>query len=89
MADAGEVGAARMRLHSSQSVARRACGRREWGDQLELFGSNVCGGDGDSLGDLQSVMWDCDDMLLVLFDYYASLGSDGRISSMTFNEWGM
>lgn len=25
----------------------------------------------------------------MIFDYYASLNGDGRISSMTFNEWGM
>jgi hypothetical protein len=34
-------------------------------------------------------MWDCDDLMMVLFDYYASLNSDGRISSLTFNEWGI
>ena len=52
---------------------------------MELFGDIV---GGDAASDLQSVMWDCDDLLLVLFDYYASLNADGRISSMTFNEWG-
>ena len=39
--------------------------------------------------DLQMVMWDFDDLMLVLFDFYGSLNSDGRISSLTFNEWTM
>jgi hypothetical protein len=67
---------------------------REWNDQMELFSNikpPIVDGDGacDALADLQAVMWDCDDLLVVLFDYYASLNSDGRISSLTFNEWGM
>jgi len=28
-------------------------------------------------------------LLVLLFDYYASLNADGRISSMTMNEWGL
>ena len=59
---------------------------REWGEQMELMGDLADGEDSD---DLQQVMWDCDDLMLVLFDYYGSLNSDGRISSLTFNEWTM
>jgi len=61
---------------------------REWGEQKALFGDGMFKGE-DSMSDLQSVMWDCDDVMLILFDYYGSLNSDGRISSITFNEWGM
>ena len=57
---------------------------REWGEQKALLG-DVGGADDD----LQMVMWDFDDLMLVLFDFYGSLNSDGRISSLTFNEWTM
>lgn len=80
-------------------LAARRSFDREFTEQVELFGDLVLkadpsggrdtDGDGipDGLGDLQAVMWDCDDLMIVLFDYYASLASDGRISSLTFNEW--
>lgn len=83
------------------SISRPGTVDREFGEQLELFGEIVVkadpsgaldsDGDGqiDALADLQAVMWDCDDLMMVLFDYYASLNSDGRISSLTFNEWGI
>ena len=59
---------------------------REFGEQKDLFIGSY--GDGE-IADLQAVMWDCDDMMMVIFDYYAAINADGRISSMTFNEWGM
>lgn len=40
----------------------------------------------EEVAEVKAVLWDCDDMLVLIFDYYASLQSDGRISSMTFNE---
>ena len=58
---------------------------REFGEQLDLMSGLLQ----QNSGDIQGVLWDCDDMILVLFDYYASLQCDGRISSLTFNEWGM
>ena len=61
---------------------------QEWNEQRDLF-SDKAKDDADAMGDMASAMWEFDDLMLVIFDYYASLGSDGRISSMTFNEWTM
>ena len=56
---------------------------REWDEQLELL-QDIPG----AAGGVQGIMWEYDDVLINIFDYYASLNCDGRISSMTFNEWG-
>ena len=50
---------------------------REWNEQLDLLDTSRSGG-AQALDELRDVMWDCDDLMLVLFDYCARAACTAR-----------